>query len=155
MPVADPGRVRVAHHEAGHVVAALAAGARVLSAAVWGDDPEGATDYETDRAAPDFLEQQLRIHLAGTLAGRRASPGPLWLGCREDLQRALALATALVPGGADPVALLRSQLASMDAWLGEPDRWAAVQAVAAALLAHGVLDRAALLSLLTHGEPGA
>lgn len=147
-PLADSRRTRVAFHEAGHVVAALASGCRVLSARVWGEPSEGFTDLEADPLKPRFQEHTLQIYLAGLSATKRHSPDLGWAGCRSDFSRAMSLAGALAPAGVEPTAVLEDRLAAVDRWLTAPDRWKAVEALAGALLSRGTLDRAAILSLL-------
>lgn len=159
-PVRLDWRTRTALHEAGHVVASVALGRKVRSATIV---PEGdrlgsvrtsrlrrLDPAATDRRMRMTIEREVMILLAGSVAEQLAGAGPH--GGRRDRRDALALVGFLSGSASEEEAYVR--------WLRERTRtllrihWAAVQAVAKALLAKGTLNGASVREIARSADEG-
>ena len=126
-PDRDPA---TAYHEAGHAVVALALGRPVHKVSILPSrDKLGWCEYKKGvfRPSEDWLEREVLIALAGMAAEARHT-GTY---AREEAGRDLKFARSL---------LERRLLAKVEAMLGDDETWAAVEAVAAALLASGEIS---------------
>ena len=131
-----------AYHEAGHAVVALALGRPVHKVSILPSrDKLGWCEYKKGvfRPSDDWLEREVLIALAGMAAEARHT-GTY---AREEAGRDLKFARSLLvsrAGDRRADRLERRLLAKVEALLGDDETWAAVEAVAAALLASGEIS---------------
>ncbi len=138
-PSLDPA---TAYHEAGHAVVALALGRPVHKVSILPTrDRLGWCEYRKGvfRPTEDWLEREVLIALAGMAAEARHT-GTY---AREEASRDLKFARSLLvsrAGDRRADRLERRFLAKVEAMLGDDELWAAVEAIAAALLVSGEIS---------------
>lgn len=139
---------RVAYHEAGHVVCAVACGHEAVSATIIPDgDSLGSYCIRFHRQSFGTIHHRLLVHLAGPLASAMHQHGPDhkfedMVPCSRkngDWRQAVDAAVLLHPRGhdADPreiVGIIRAAGLEAQAILARPLIWRGVERVAAALL---------------------
>jgi ATP-dependent Zn protease len=152
------GKRLTAFHEAGHAVMAELCGQHITRVEIEGDsehsgsvqslrfepDPSEVLSAEEEAAS---VEARLKCVLAGTVAENMVSGVDQWDEGSEDLEMAVRLAMRLVDDCEDVLPLLEDVRDELRRELGE--HWAAVEALAAELLARTSLDGAEVRRLLT------
>ena len=143
---------RTAYHEAGHAVAAIALGRRVLGISTRFPGGGGICMYGAEQ--PDLADPvadataEILICLAGPVAARKytgkVSPESEW----RDLQQACTLARTVDPN-AGPEAVVGRLMPAAEDLVHPPERWQAVVALAEALLERGALTRPNILTVVS------
>lgn len=142
MDPTSPRDSATAYHEAGHAVVALALDRPVHKVSILPSrDKLGWCEYKKGviRPSEDWLEREVLIALAGMAAEARHT-GTY---AREEAGRDLKFARSLLvsrAGDRRADRLERRLLSKVEAMLGDDELWAAVEAVAAALLENGEIS---------------
>ena len=147
---------RVAHHEAGHAVAAMQSGVRLESVTIKpSDETNGAAFVRRGRIPKDprrlleIAKTDCFIRLAGPAAERRFSGRWDWMGAGHDLECVSGFAREIA--GPD----VREQAKFKDFfvrwaghWVAIPEVWQTIEAVAEALLERETLTASEVKELL-------
>ncbi|QDT92117.1 hypothetical protein [Gimesia algae] len=151
-----------AYHEAGHVLIAVYAGARVHSVTVdpdWDDGPErfGDAQISWPEGALDLktgLEKAVLVALAGPVAEMIHTGDPFhpalvseWSG---DWQQAWQAAAGLVPQHKPRMQYLEKQTISLYQLLREDSYWSAIGDLVDQLLAHETLEEEMIYEIIAH-----
>ena len=151
-----------AYHEAGHVLIAIYAGARVHSVTVdpdWDDGPERFGDAQISWPDGAFnqksgLEKAVLVALAGPVAEMIHTGDPFhpalvseWAG---DWQQAWQAAAVLVPQREARMQYLEKQTISLYHLLREDSYWAAMGDLVDQLLAHETLEEEMIYEIISH-----
>lgn len=140
----------IAYHEAGHVVVGTRLGLEVLGADIErdGEGGRGHTHFAPAERTREFAERVVTTFMAGLAAEvKLGAPDPDGSGFDLDAMMREWLA-AIEPDPARRQGLLEEYLRRAQRELGQNGAWAAVEAIAAALLQAGRLDADALRRLL-------
>ena len=139
---------RTAYHEAGHAVAAILLEVKIKRVSIV-PDPDGLTlgsvhhprfgsnmhpDIDVGLKARDTMEKQIIICFAGALTEKRIKGRGNWIGARHHHQVAAALSTYINSDNSTLEKHLAWLWARTESMQRQPHFWAAVEAVAAALL---------------------
>lgn len=149
-----------AYHEAGHVVMAVLAGARVRSVTITPDRDDGPNRFGDTEVAWDlslyskreFLEHAIRVALAGPVAEMIYHRKPYHPGLvsewSADWQEAWRSAEELIADETQRLRYLERVTVHVYQQLDRDDRWAALAAVVDNLLAHERLESEELEEIL-------
>lgn len=133
----EQDRVATAYHEAGHAVVALAVGRPVAKVSIRPDaDRLGWCQFGKGRFKPteDWVENELLIALAGMAAEARQTGTYDRVAAGQDLRHARKLSVNRA-NERQMARLEKRMLHKCEHILGDDACWAAVEAIAAALLA--------------------
>lgn len=152
-----------AYHEAGHAVVALVYGGKIVRLSVEPENDDGINRYGESIVQwfsvsdSDFCVREVAVSLAGPVAEMSycSSVRPIGLVPEfvDDWQRAMKAASNVAKDQFQLRQLLRETQGSLEEFCETQSNWAAISAVADALMAHGTLEHEEIAEIVEFWIP--